>query len=148
MKRLLLSSASAILGLAFLAGVVAILNTFEIGPRFPVFAGETDMSLRASFFFFLVTPAFLSFGAWIGYRAASSRLEGLWLLLGALGGTVLVHSTLYLLSPAIESITSREVANYSAVGAMALWVLVAIIGSLIARRLTRSLTGRALRRAG
>jgi hypothetical protein len=141
MKRVVAAGLFGLLGL--LVPVLAVVGTENLGlaPRFPVFAGEDDFSVRIAYFMFLVLPAFLLIGVWMGIvYDAQRRLVGR-MFAGVLLGTLLAFAVVHALSTSIGGIQSRDAANSAVLVFLLSWVGLSALGAWIgyrSRGLTRS----------
>jgi hypothetical protein len=137
MKKSLLMFFFAIVGIFMCLGVTLVTDKFGIAPRFPVFAGEDDFSLRINYFLVMVFPAFFIIGAWIGYIFNKSRRLASYMSGGVFVGTVVTFGTAYFLSPLISNISSREIANYAVLTFFLSWILFSGFGAWVCEYASR-----------
>ena len=126
----------ALFGIAGVIGCLAVVfltNTLAISPRFPVFAGEDDFSLRILYFMLIAIPGFLLVGGWIGFVFSSSKRKAGLMLAGAVLGTCGAF-VLFRLVPSISSnLSTRDSANRAVMTFLLVWVGSSFLGSWIFR---------------
>lgn len=123
MRKFLFMLFFAVTGVFICLGVILVTDQLGIAPRFPVFAGEDDFSIRINYFLFLVIPAFFVIGAWMGLVFSKNRRMIGYMFGGMGGGTIITFCIAYVLSPFINNIASRELANYSVLIFFLSWIL-------------------------
>lgn len=121
----------AILGIFMCLGIILVTDKFGITPRFPIFAGEDDFSIRINYFLFMVLPAFFMMGAWIGSTFSKNKRMASYMLGGVFVGTVVTFCTAYFFSPIIRNISSRELANYGVLVFFLSWILFSGLGAWV-----------------
>lgn len=129
MKRMLASFASGLAGLALCLLTVRLSDATQLAPHFPAPAGEDDFSVRASWFFLSVCPAFFVIGAWIGHRSFGSTRRWLAAWGGAAIGTLLVFGCVRLLQPVLDTLTESGAATHATLAFFVAWVVATALGA-------------------
>jgi len=129
MKRLLASFASGLAGLALCLLVVKLSDATQLAPHFPAPGGEDDFSVRASWFFSAVCPAFFVIGAWIGLRSFGSARRWFFAWGGGVIGTLLVFGCVRLLQPVLDTLTEGRTATHATLGFFVAWAVATALGA-------------------
>lgn len=106
--------------------IVKLSNAFDL-IRFPVFGGEDDFSLRASWFLFRLLPAFMILGFGIGYFTSFRET-----LLGAAGmsaGGIGAVAVAMLMQPTINQLAGSREANLGVAVYFSGWLLLSVLFS-------------------
>jgi hypothetical protein len=115
--------------------VAAIASRLGLTPDFPAYAGEDDFSLRFGVFLLGVVPSFMALGAAVGFLATVHGYSWLRSTVGGVAGTTLTLLSGRLLAPVIERLSSRNLANGAVVAFFVGWVVLSLVGVLVAGRL-------------
>lgn len=129
MKRMFISFASGLAGLALCLLTVKLSDATQLTPHFPAPGGEDDFGVRASWFFIAVCPAFFVIGAWIGYRSFGSARRWLFAWVGGAIGTLLVFGCVRLLQPVLDTLTEGRTATHATLGFFVAWVAATALGA-------------------
>jgi hypothetical protein len=129
MKRLSLLFASGLAGLALCVLTVMFSDAIRLAPHFPAPDGEEDFSVRNSWFFFAVCPAFFVIGAWIGHRSFGSARRWLIAWAGGVIGTLLVFGCVRLLQPVLDTLTESGAATHATLGFFVAWAVATALGA-------------------
>lgn len=129
MKRMLVSFASGLAGLALCLLAVRLSDATQLAPQFPAPAGEEDFAVRAGWFFFAVCPVFFLIGAWIGNRSHGSPRRWLAAWAGAVIGTLLVFACVRLLQPVLDTLTESGTATHATLGFFVAWAVATALGA-------------------
>lgn len=135
MKKLLTASVSSLIGVGVCVAFIYLSQILGISTNFPSPAGERDFSMRASYFFFGVCPAFLLLGAWIGVSGLPSTTKWLSMWAGAALGSLLAMIITHLLQAQIQALTADDDANHAVIIFYSLWIALSFLGALAAGRL-------------